>query len=145
MYHNHVAFKEKGLKSTKQRNEIIEIIAHAEYPQTADQIFIELNKRGVTINLSTVYRTIETLISKGVLAKVNLDNEVKNRFELIDATEHHHHLICLSCNKIISIEHCPLQSYESEVSKKHHFKIINHKLDLYGYCETCLPKAGKIV
>jgi Fur family transcriptional regulator, ferric uptake regulator len=140
MYHDHVPFKAKGLKATKQRHEIVEIIAHADYPLSAEEIYLELVKRGISLNLSTVYRTIETLVAKQVLGKVNLDNELKNRFELINQEQHHHHLICLSCNQIIAIEHCPLKSYENQIANKHHFTITNHKLDLYGYCEKCEAK-----
>jgi Fur family transcriptional regulator, ferric uptake regulator len=139
MDHNHVQFKEKGLKKTKQRNEIVEIIAHAKQPLSAEEIFLALSKLKIAVNLSTVYRTIETMVAKGILAKVNLDNEVRNRYELVDEHEHHHHLICLGCKKIVSIELCPLDSFEKQVSKTYDFKVTNHKLELYGYCEKCTP------
>jgi Fur family ferric uptake transcriptional regulator len=139
MDHNHVSFKEKGLKKTKQRNEIVEMIAHAKQPLSAEEIYHKLIKLKIVINLSTVYRTIETLVSKGVLAKVNLDNEAKNRYELVDGDDHHHHLICLSCNKIVSIELCPLDAFESQVAKTYDFVVKKHKLELYGYCNKCYP------
>jgi Fur family ferric uptake transcriptional regulator len=139
MDHNHVQFKEKGLKKTKQRNEIIEIIAHAKQPMSAEEIYLALKKLKLKVNLSTVYRTIETLVSKGVVNKVNLDNEIKNRYELLVEHEHHHHLICLTCKKIVSIELCPLDNFEKQVSKTYDFKITTHKLELYGYCEKCSP------
>jgi Fur family ferric uptake transcriptional regulator len=139
MDHNHVPFKEKGLKKTKQRNEIVEIIAHAKQPLSAEEIYLKLSKLKIVINLSTVYRTIETLVSKGILAKVNLDNEVKNRYELVDGDDHRHHLICLTCNKIISIELCPLDTFETQVAKTYDFVVKNHKLELYGYCDKCSP------
>lgn len=140
MNHNHIPYKATGLKKTKQREEIIEIIAHSNNPLSAEEIYLELSKRGIKLNLSTVYRTIETLVSKNVISKVNLDNETKNRFELFESESHHHHLICLGCKKILTIEHCPLEKYESQISKQQNFKIVTHKLDLYGYCQSCLSK-----
>jgi Fur family ferric uptake transcriptional regulator len=139
MEHNHVSFKDKGLKKTKQRNEIVEMIAHAKQPLTAEEIYLKLTKLKIVINLSTVYRTLETLVSKGVLTKVTLDNEAKNRYELVEGDEHHHHLICLTCNKIVSIELCPLDLFEKQVAKSYDFIVKKHKLELYGYCDKCSP------
>jgi Fur family ferric uptake transcriptional regulator len=139
MEHNHVSFKDKGLKKTKQRNEIVEMIAHAKQPLTAEEIYLKLTKLKIVINLSTVYRTLETLVSKGVLTKVTLDNEAKNRYELVEGDDHHHHLICLTCNKIVSIELCPLDSFEKQVAKSYDFIVKKHKLELYGYCDKCSP------
>ena len=51
---------------------------------------------------------------------------------------HHHHLICLKCNKIIKVEMTnQLVIEEKRLAKKNNFNIVNHSLDFYGYCQKC--------
>lgn len=51
---------------------------------------------------------------------------------------HHHHLICLKCNKIIKVEmENQLAQEEKKLAKKTNFNIVNHSLDFYGYCQKC--------
>jgi Fur family ferric uptake transcriptional regulator len=50
--------------------------------------------------------------------------------------DHHHHLICLKCGKIIPLE-CPLKDYEEQISDQTKYNIFEHRLKLYGLCPDC--------
>ena len=75
----------------------------------------------------------------GLLRKVNF-GDGRSRYELIqmDSSEHHHHhLLCLSCNRIIEVEEDLLHQLEDTIEQKHHFSIVNHNLQFFGYCKSC--------
>lgn len=129
-------FKREGLKNTKHRNAILEAMDSCEAPQTAEDIFLKLKESNVSISLSTVYRVLETLVSKELVIKSILSNDNKCVYE-INRMEHKHHLVCVGCKKMISIEGCPFHEFEKTLQGKNGFDITGHKLEIYGYCAEC--------
>lgn len=126
---------QKGCKNTKSRQAIIDVLEKTHTPVTAEDIFLKLKETGVSTNLSTVYRTLELMESKGLVAKT-LISEGKSRFELT-GEGHRHHLICTQCNKIVPIDVCPIETLENDVQTKTKFDITGHRLELYGICPEC--------
>lgn len=125
-----------GIKNTKQRNLIFNILSQTQTMMSAEDIFLELRTVDDSINLSTVYRILELFTLKGITAKTNLPDTNKCIFEL-NQLEHKHHLICLKCKKIIYIKDCPLHDFERQVEQQTQFNITKHKLEMYGYCNHC--------
>lgn len=129
-------FLSQGIKSTKQRNLVYDILEKSELPISAEQIFQKLSEIDPSVNISTVYRTLEMFVNKGLALKSNIIGTNSAGYEL-NRMEHKHQLICLKCNKIISINDCPLKKLEESIKKETEFDIMGHKLELYGYCPTC--------
>lgn len=132
-----------GMKSTKQRNLIFNILNQAQN-MTAEEIYLELRKVDYAINLSTVYRILDIFIDKGIALKSNFPEEHKCIFE-INRFEHKHHLICLKCKKIVCIDDCPLAEFERHIEQQTDFNITDHKLEIYGYCNNCKGTLTKSV
>lgn len=129
--------KESGLKSTKQRIAILEILKKKELPLAAEDVYIELKRMNVPANLSTVYRTLETMSEHGLIQKFGLMDAGKAYYELFRVV-HRHFLVCIGCKKMIPIQGCPLSEYEREIEAKTDYKISGHRLDIYGYCPECV-------
>ncbi len=119
------------IKLTKKRKLIFNTLEKSDKPLNAHLIF-ELIKDD-NLNLSTVYRALDYLYSKGLIHRTNLDNIA---FYYIPKREHHHYMICENCHQKISID-CKLKSIIKEVSLKYNFKIISHDLNFYGLCQNC--------
>lgn len=132
------ALKKVGLKNTKHRNSILNILEGCDSPITAEEIFLKLKKQQVAINLSSVYRTLENLVTKDMVLKSTLAGDTKAMFEL-KRSEHRHRLICSSCKKMIAIEGCPVAEFEKSLQKETGFRVTGHKLEIYGYCHDCEP------
>ncbi len=128
--------KSTGLKNTRHRNSILEILESCENPLSAEQIFLDLKEKNISINLSSVYRTLENLVAKGLLTKSNLNGDNRALFEF-NRMEHKHHLICSGCRKIVPVDECPLEMYEKLLQDKTGFDVTGHKLEIYGYCQDC--------
>jgi Fe2+/Zn2+ uptake regulation proteins len=125
-----------GLKNTKGRNLILEILGSTEQPLTVEQLFWELKQKDVAINISTVYRIAETLVSKHLITKTNIDGDNKTYFEL-NRPEHGHHFICTACKQMFWIDDCPLEAYCEKIESKTGFDVTGHKLEIYGFCPKC--------
>lgn len=132
--------KEKGLKSTRQRDVIVEEFFRKHDHLTVDQLWHQARERDPKIGYATVYRTLKLLTESGLAYKREFGGG-QARFEHI--TDHHHdHLICLSCGNIIEFENDEIEHLQDRVCKRHRFKMINHKMELYGYCEHCVRKGA---
>ena len=128
--------KLSGLKNTKSRTSILEILQQSDQPIAAEEVYSILRRGDISINLSTVYRALEVLAEKNVVTKLSIVGDNRTLFEY-NKMVHRHYLVCLKCRKILAIDHCPLESYEKDIERETNFTIAGHKLDIYGYCPEC--------
>jgi len=127
--------KREGMKNTRHRNAILLLLEQSDHPVSAEELYISLREKTASINLSTVYRTLDTFVSKNLVIKATMDDG-KARYEL-NHHEHKHHLFCVGCHKVISIEDCPMGELQESLKKKMDFEVTGHKLEIYGYCHNC--------
>lgn len=90
------------------------------------------------MNLSTVYRTLNTLTEKGILLR-SVRQDGKAYYEFAEK-DHAHRLICKLCGKVIPIDTCPLRELEETLQKKTGFQITGHSLEFTGLCPECHEK-----
>ena len=136
-------FKSNKIKNTIQRQRVYEYLITCKEPITADNLYIELSKDksfNDVINMSTIYRILELFVKHNLVLKNSFGNDHRATFE-INLREHKHHLICVECNKITAIKGCPLKTYEKDLGDLTHFKILEHRLEIFGVCPNC--QSGK--
>lgn len=132
--------KENGIKITKQRIMMVNLLSSADSPITAEDIYLALAGSEVkSVNLSTVYRILDALTQKGILVKTSLNLDGKATYEL-NHREHRHHIVCIICNEIIPVKGCPLGNYEKLLNKTTGYEILGHNLEIRGICPACRKK-----
>lgn len=136
---NSNAIKLSGLKNTKSRSAILDVLERSAQPISAEQVFLALKEKNITANLSTVYRTLDALSDKNLATKLSVTGDNRALYEL-NRMVHRHYLVCLGCKKIMAIDSCPLEDYEKSLEKETNYVISGHKLDIYGYCPECKEK-----
>jgi Fur family ferric uptake transcriptional regulator len=134
--------RQEGLKYTKQRASILKVLTESEQPVSAEEVFLALQRLSVNANLSTVYRILESLASKGIVLKTSIGSDTKALFEM-NSSVHKHRMICINCRKMTSVEDCPLDEYEKMLMDRTGFDVTGHKLEIYGYCEKCRKQIKK--
>jgi len=133
--------KKEGYRNTPARRAIISLLKEVTSPITAEDLFLLVKDLHGSINLSTIYRSLDLFTSKGILNKI-VFNDGKARYEL-NRNDHRHHLVCLGCNKTIPISNCPLHLLENQVEKETEFSITGHSFEIYGYCSKCKGQKEK--
>lgn len=125
------------VKNTKKRNEILKIIKDNKVPITAQEIYnsIYLN---TSINLSTIYRTLDLLTNENIVIKEIRDD--KKAYYQINNNIHKHRIICTKCNSDIMISNCPLKELENAIEKETGYKLTSHTFELRGLCPNCKSK-----
>lgn len=130
--------KQAGLRLTIGRKALIEELAKHEDPHTAKQLQACLEERGIKINLVTIYREMEALEAQGI-ARLLEFGDGQRRIELVDSKdEHHHHLICRSCDTVAHVDiEAAILAVEKILAKQNNFKIDAHQLEFFGQCQKC--------
>lgn len=130
-------FKAKGVKVTKARLSIYNLLKETDRCITADYIYSKCKD----INLSTVYRTLEIFLEKGIVDKFEL-GEGKSSYKLKNEDIHKHILECDLCHKEIEVP-CPMQQIEEILRNQTGFKVKEHNLTLKGICKECINSKNK--
>ncbi len=125
-----------GIKSTKSRKLILNIVENANEPITAEEIYKQIEKE--KINLSTVYRTLSSLHDLHIINK-EIDKDGRALYMMIK-DNHKHVLICTKCGAKIYLKECPYTEINKEIEQSTGFKIEDHNIELYGLCKTCKNK-----
>lgn len=128
--------KNKGIRVTKQRQAILQILSDRNCPLTANHIYSMLENGFPQLRLSTVYRNLNMFVDKNVVRKMELAPNNKESYFELSTGEHHHHLVCVKCNEIVPLD-CPLKEYEKTIRNKTDYTLIDHKIKIYGICPKC--------
>jgi Fur family ferric uptake transcriptional regulator len=129
--------KEHHLRLTGTRRALFELFLKDETPLSVSDILSTLGKVHIKVNKTTVYRELKCLQKKGIIGVVQLGDR-KQYYELL-ARGHHHHLVCLQCERVeeIDMDEAELFAGEQKVSRERGFTILRHSLEFFGICEKC--------
>jgi Fur family ferric uptake transcriptional regulator len=129
----------QGLRSTIQREKILDVFINAGRHLSAEELYILLKSSHPGIGYATVYRTLKLLTAAGLAQERRFDDGI-TRYEHTSAEDHHDHLICKGCGVIIEFENERIEALQQDVARKNRFTVQNHKLELYGLCSVCSKK-----
>ena len=127
----------QGLKSTRQREIILEEFLRAGTHLSTEDLYLLLRKKNPRIGYATVHRTLKLFAECGIAEQRHF-GDGQARYEASDHGEHHDHLICVVCGKIVEFEDPRIEKLQDEVALKHGFNIEKHRLELYGRCPDCV-------
>jgi Fur family ferric uptake transcriptional regulator len=127
-----------GFRITPQREMIIEVIAHQGNHINADEVFALVQKRSRSVNIATVYRTLDLLVEQGLVSRIDLG---EGRV-MYATTQHgpHIHLICRQCGRIIDAEQEMLAALTNQLMSDYQFAADLHHISLLGLCSSCQNK-----
>jgi Fur family transcriptional regulator, ferric uptake regulator len=123
---------------TSGRRAIVDLLVSAGHPVSIGDIA----ERLPGLPRSSAYRHLTDLHAAGLVRRVTASDEF-TRFELAeDLTEHHHHLLCVNCGKVIDVTlsaSFEQQAAEaiSQLADAEGFQAHSHRLDVLGLCAAC--------
>lgn len=138
---NKKVVKNNNIKMTKHKLAILKLFENYKHLD-ASQIHNLLNKQEKNISLATIYRILSSFEKSGVIIKNNF-HEDQAIYELANPNEHHDHLICTKCHKVIEFFNCQIEKIQTQIAMANNFIIINHHLNLYGICAECNNQKNK--
>ncbi len=126
--------KKAGLKITLPRLKILEILQDPGNQHiSAEDVYKILIEQGEEIGLATVYRVLNQFDDAGILNRHHFEGG-KSVFE-ISHKQHHDHLVCLKCGKVVEFEDDIIEERQEKIAKDHNMTLTHHSLYLYGQCK----------
>ena len=133
MINNNETLKDAGLKVTHPRTKILDVLqANPDMHLSADEIHNKLVEHNESIGLATVYRVLTQLEIAGLIQK-NQFSDNQSSYEI--KKQHHDHLICTKCGKIIEFMNDDLEALQEKISDKYQFRLDSHVMTLFGVCK----------
>jgi Fur family transcriptional regulator, ferric uptake regulator len=129
----------RSLKLSKVRESIARTALGYPGHFSVDDLLRLLHKNGVPdAHLATVYRALPLMIEAGLIQTALVAAKADGqRYEASFEREHHDHLVCTSCGKVIEYQSPALEALQHEIAARHGFVLDDHVLELRGRCKAC--------
>jgi Fur family ferric uptake transcriptional regulator len=125
-----------GLKITRQREMILEEFLRSPSHLSAEELYLRLRHNHPHIGYATVYRTMKLLAESGIASERHFGDR-QTRYEPNISEDHHYHLICNNCGKIIEFEDAKIEALFMQTAHGYKFTLSHQRLELYGLCSSC--------
>ena len=128
--------QKKGLKRTSQRELILDVFLRTEEHLSNEDLYRLVQKEDPGVGQTTVYHTLKLLTEAGLAREVRF-GDGRTHYEHNYKHQHHDHMICSECGKIIEFFSAELEALQDSMAAKHNFEITQHLLRIIGVCADC--------
>ena len=124
-----------GVRATRQRAAITELLDDLDDFRSAQELHDELRRRGEGIGLTTVYRTLQAMAQAGLVDTLRTDTgeSVYRRC----SEHHHHHLVCRTCGSTVEVQAGLVETWAADVAREYGFSDVSHTVEIFGVCSDC--------
>lgn len=130
----------EGHRLTTPRQAIIKMVAPRQDHFSAQEVWEEVRSQHRGVGRATVFRTLDLLTELGVLNRIHTGDGC-HRYTVCD-TKHHHHLMCVECGTVISLEAAGIENQIRRMASDAGFDLLTHHLELVGRCAACRDRAS---
>lgn len=129
------SLRRAGLKVTRPRLALLEVLMESHGPFTMEELHRKLPKE--TCDLVTVYRCLSAFEEAGLVQRCDF-GDGSFRYELGGEEAHHHHVVCRRCGTVDRLDLCLVESIERQLQSKG-YRDITHRLEFFALCASCGP------
>ena len=132
------SLKDKGMRLTRQRQILLELIDKSGQHLDAEKLFQMAQEKDPKLNRVTVYRTLKLLKEGGLVDELDLMHYGGDQHYYETRTKQEHaHVICLRCGKVEEFFGEPLQRLKRQIESHFGFQIVLARTEVGGYCSHC--------
>ena len=128
--------RNKGLRNTVEREQVVKAVFSIHDHFDVEELYLLLRSQNEKISKATVYRTIPLLLESGLIQEAYFEDGHLH-YEHIYGHDHHCHLRCMDCGKVVEFTEEAVKEVEQKVAEHYEFIVTGHKLEVYGYCAKC--------
>src|SRR5256712_13868780 len=134
VFYKHI--QKKGLKRTAQRGLILDVFLRTEGHMSGEDLYRLVSEKDPGVGQTTVYRTLRLLTDAGLAREVRF-GDGRAHYEHNYKHQHHDHMICSECGRIIEFYSPQLEAIQDAMAAKHKFELTSHLLRMIGICGDC--------
>lgn len=131
----------RNLRLTAARRAIVRAVMHRRGHFPIEELVNELRSQGIRGSRATVYRALPLLTEAGILQQAVITGELRS-YEAAVGREHHDHIVCRSCGKVVEFVLEAFEILEREIASRYGFRLEGHFHQLVGRCDACQNAAG---
>jgi Fur family ferric uptake transcriptional regulator len=129
-------FEQEKVGRVEDRFKILEIFLKYESHLTVSELDQLLRKNNLIFEENFIRDTLRLMCRFGFAQKISFNGE-GIRYEHRHLGQHHDHMICTKCGKIVEFKDERLENNQIEIAMAHGFHMLQHKMEIYGICEDC--------
>jgi len=137
-------FKEEHIDNFEDRFKVLENFLQTECHLTKTELLDQLKKQGFDFSSDFVEETLQLMCHFGFAQKVRFENG-DIRYEHRHLGQHHDHMICTKCGKIIEFKNDQLEDMQSRIVSDYGFHMLQHQMNIYGICSECMETRNQFM
>ncbi|MBN1136168.1 MAG: transcriptional repressor [Anaerolineae bacterium] len=134
--------RERGFRLTPQREMILSVLHDIEGLATAEEIYSRVQSISSSVDLSTVYRTLDLLQEFDLVSCVDPGDD-QRRYELLGIHGPHLHLVCHACGQVIGADLEVARAFGQRLQAEYGFQPALDHLSIPGLCPACAAAGDK--
>jgi Fur family ferric uptake transcriptional regulator len=128
--------RDAGYKLTNARLSVLEALEHNDGHMTSTDVLDAVDIIDSSIGRASVFRTLDLLTRLAIIRPTYIDSSQTPTYVLMP-NGHHHHIVCINCNRVIEFEDCGLSDLERRLEAEYDMELTGHLLEFYGLCRAC--------
>lgn len=130
--------RERSLKSSRVREAVARVALAQTGHFTVEDLLRALREGGVNeAHMATVYRAMPLLLEAGLIQPALVLNSDSQHYEVVFEREHHDHLVCTSCGKVVEYQSAALLALQRKIAARYEFTLDEQTSELHGRCKSC--------
>jgi Fur family transcriptional regulator, ferric uptake regulator len=130
-------FKQDQIADFEDRFAVMEIFMQTDGHISSADLTTRLVDKGTRLEPEFVRDTLKLMCQYGFARKHQFDNG-DVLYEHLHLGQHHDHMICTTCRKIVEFEDPQLETLQIQAAERHGFHLLQHKMEMYGICAQCM-------
>jgi Fur family transcriptional regulator, ferric uptake regulator len=128
--------RDAGYKLTTARLTVLNVLEQNDGHMTSTDVLDAVAAVDSSIGRASVFRTLDLLTQLAIIRPTYIDSSLTPTYVMLP-DGHHHHIVCVNCNRVIEFEDCGLSSLSKRLEAEFDVKLTGHLLEFFGLCSQC--------
>lgn len=125
----------RGYRLTPQRQLVLDAVRRLGH-STPDALATEIQRTAPSVNITTIYRTLELLEQLGLVRHTHLDHGAPTYHP---AEDEHLHLVCRTCGDVVEESTELVTDLVRRLAEQREFSVDVGHITIFGTCGRCRP------
>ncbi len=128
--------RKAGYKLTNARLTVLHVLENSQGHITSAEILDRVHALDSSIGRASVFRALDLLTRLAIVRPTYIGSSMTPNYVMLP-DGHHHHIICINCNRTIEFEDCGLGNLAAQLEEQLNVRLTGHLVEFYGLCEDC--------